>query len=464
MRRALVAVSVLATVLAVGGAPSQATAAFTTQEVRLRMSDGVELAATLYLPAAPRVAQPGGVLVLHGIGGTRASVATVAQAIAGAGHAALAYDARGHGESGGLFSAAGPREIADVREAAAWLAARPDVSDDAIGAWGISYGGGQVLRALVDGVLIRTAVVAETWTDLYSALVPGGLAKSGAVLGFLSSVPPERRAPEVNEIAADALASRNLPRLRAWAAQRSSRAGLGRIDAPVLFLQGRRDFAFGLEQGLAARRALPLGDLYIGPFGHAPSRFPGPDVAAVLARTVDWFNRTLEGIGGARPRGITVAPDPYRTGRARRFAQPATNTVLFTSRGTSRIGGAGSFTRSLGRTTKLLETFGQPVVTLRASGTMAQVVAVLRARTPAGADVVVSEGGAKVTLGPRPRTVRVQLIGQVTTIPRGSRLSLRIGSTSGDLLYIAPAPTASRLSVGRASVALPTLLRPVSRP
>lgn len=464
MRRLLPAVSVLAALLVVGGAPSQATATFTTQEVRLPMSDGVELAATLYTPAAPRVAQPGGVLVLHGIGGTRGSVAAVAEAIAAAGHAALAYDARGHGQSGGLFSAAGPREIADVREVAAWLAARPNVNDDAIGAWGISYGGGQVLRALVDGVLIRTAVVAETWTDLYSALVPGGLAKSGAVLGFLNSVPAERRAPEVNEIAADALGSRNLPRLRAWAAQRSSRAGLGRIEAPVLFLQGRRDFAFGLDQGLAARRGLPLSDLYIGPFGHAPSRFPGPDVATVLARTVDWFNRTFEGLGEPLARGITIAPDPYRAGGTRRFAQPPTNTVVFTTRGTSTVRGAASFTRSLGRTAKLLETFGQPLLTLRASGTMPHVVAVLKARTPAGADVTVSAGGAKVTLGRRTRTVRIRLIGQVTTIPRGSRLSLRIGSTSGDLLYLAPAPAASRLGVGRVTLSLPTLLRPVSRP
>jgi predicted acyl esterase len=58
----------------------------------------------------------------------------------------LTFDARGHGESGGLVSIDGPREIADARAIRAWLAGRPEVADEQIGAWGISYGGGAVLN------------------------------------------------------------------------------------------------------------------------------------------------------------------------------------------------------------------------------------------------------------------------------------------------------------------------------
>ena len=350
-----------------------------------------------------------------------------------------------------------------------WLADRPEVIDDRVGAWGISYGGGQVLRALVEGVPFRAAVVAETWVDLYSALAPGNLSKSGAVLAFLSSVPAERRAPEVTAVSALALVSRSMGTVRAFATARSSLTGLGRVRTPVLFMQGRRDFAFGLDQGLAAFRALGGAKrLYVGPFGHAPSRFPGPDAQEARSQWLSWFAQHLGSAAGAPPppnerNSLAVAPDPYTAGRTRTSAVvPRTSVTRFGAGGASRTGGMGSFTRALGRTKRLLETFGRPTVTLRASGTMGQIVAVLKARTPSGAELTVSAGGAKVSLGRTPRTVSFQLIGQATTIPRGSRLSLRVGSTSGDLLYIAPALPTQRVTVGLINLSLPILRQPVS--
>ena len=70
-----------------------------------------------------------------------------------------------------------------------WLAARPDVSDTRIGAWGISYGGGAVFNSLVAGVPWAAVATVETWTDLYSALMPQGLVKSGLVAGLAGSIP-----------------------------------------------------------------------------------------------------------------------------------------------------------------------------------------------------------------------------------------------------------------------------------
>ena len=46
-------------------------------------------------------------------------------------YAVLAFDARGHGESGGLIGIDGPKEIADVKAVFAWLRDRPDVADSA---------------------------------------------------------------------------------------------------------------------------------------------------------------------------------------------------------------------------------------------------------------------------------------------------------------------------------------------
>jgi predicted acyl esterase len=444
-------------------------AAFSKTEVTLSADDGTAIAATIYLPdgAAPAGGWPG-ILMLHGLGGNRLSMNQIAeQTFANEGYAVLTYDARGHGSSGGLFTAAGPREIQDVRNAFAWLAARADVADARIGVWGISYGGGQALRALVEGVPFAAAEVVETWTDLYGTLVPGGLSKSGAIFAFLNSVSSARTAPEIAAIAAPALASANLPTVRAFADARSSVSSLGSIRAPTYVFQGRRDFAFGLEQGIATYRGLGGPKrLYIGAFGHAPSTFPGADAAQVFTEGSNWFARFLKGM----PNGIdtqppvTLAADPYRELAGARYAGlPPTRIATFSSaRPRSRIAGGGFFTRPLGRTTTLLETFGAPTARLTASGTFPHVVVVLKAVTPDGREIVVSEGGARVSLRARPRSIAIRMISQATTIPRGSRLSLRVGPTSGDLLYIAGVPSRARLAVGRIALTLPVLRRPVS--
>src|SRR6478672_5983617 len=167
-------------------------AAASTQELTLHMDDGVDLAATLYEPsAAPPPAGYPAIVLFHAIGGKRQDLAAIAQGF-DQDFVVLAFDARGHGESGGLVSIDGPREMADAREVFNQLAARPEIDKTRIGAWGISLGGGAVLRSLVEGVPWAAGETAETWTDLYSALAPQNLAKSGAIYQLLNAVPPER--------------------------------------------------------------------------------------------------------------------------------------------------------------------------------------------------------------------------------------------------------------------------------
>jgi len=90
-------------------------------------SDGLELAGLLYRPAgAPR----GGLLVCHGAGSRKENHALMGEQAAAAGLAALTFDARGHGESPGVFGPDGWRDAAAAGEAllaasrAPWLAAR----------------------------------------------------------------------------------------------------------------------------------------------------------------------------------------------------------------------------------------------------------------------------------------------------------------------------------------------------
>src|SRR3954453_3495537 len=96
-----------------------------TQELTLRMDDGVDLAATLSEPAdAPPPAGYPAIVLFHGLGADRQDVAAVAQRFAGS-FAVVAFDQRGHGQSGGLVSIDGPREIADTRAVFDWLPPRP---------------------------------------------------------------------------------------------------------------------------------------------------------------------------------------------------------------------------------------------------------------------------------------------------------------------------------------------------
>ncbi len=66
------------------------------EEVSFRTEDGVELQGTLRRPAAE---SPPGLILVHGVGGTRADWAVFAERVRRAGYMSLALDMRGHGGS-----------------------------------------------------------------------------------------------------------------------------------------------------------------------------------------------------------------------------------------------------------------------------------------------------------------------------------------------------------------------------
>ena len=446
-------------------------ASASTQELTLHMDDGVDLAATLYEPSnAPPPAGYPAIVLFHGIGGKRQDLAAIAQGFDD-NFAVLAFDARGHGQSGGLVSIDGPREIADTREVYDQLAARPEIDKTRIGAWGISLGGGAVLRSLVQGVPWQAVETVETWTDLYSALAPQNLAKSGAIFQFLSSVPADRLDPTVTAIRDDALTSRNLAVLRDWTAVRSSRKLLKTVKTPVFMFQGRRDFAFDIAQAKAGY-ALLKGPkrLYIGDFGHAPSTFPGPDVAQMMKLGSAWFARYL-GTATTTIAPITLAPSPWR-GKVRTFAKlPPTRRLSIDLPGNDNLAGAGRAQRTSGPFTGKAETFGAASVelTARLTGGWSRLVAVLTAQRGHGSETVVSEGGINTAGLKGRKKLTIRLIDTATLIPRGARLTLTLASSSvaqnpGNLLYLnLPMPRLARIQVGPAKLTLPILRTPISR-
>jgi predicted acyl esterase len=410
-------------------------------------------------------------MMFHGLGGSHTQLLPLASSFREQGYAVFVPDARGHGTSGGFVSLDGPREVADVRAELNWLAARPDVSDTQIGAWGISLGGGAAWNSVVAGVPFKALETVETWSDLYTALFPRNLAKSGAIFGFASSVPTDRVQPELRPLVPQMIAGDNLGTIREVLGARSSLRFMKAVTTPSFLFQGRRDFAFDIDQAGAAYRALAGPKrLYIGDFGHAPSTFPGPDVGTVLGRGLEWFDRFLKGMpnGADNAKPVEVAPDPWR-GRTATFAGlPKVKQLTFTKTGRATIDAHGKTVRQWA-VKGPVEQFGSPVVRVTAS-TPTQwphLVAVLTAVKPDGSETVLSDGGAATTFARTARTISFKLISEANLIPRGAKLRLYLGATStvqniGNLLYLKFVPDGSQLTIRKVGLTVPVLPKTIS--
>jgi len=459
-----------ALVLSVGEATGSTAS---TQELSIPMDDGASIAATLHLPdASPPAAGWPALVFLHGLAGDRQSTNALVAAygFVGRGYAVLTFDARGHGQSGGLVGIDGPREVADTRAVFQWLAARPDVDGNSIGAWGISYGGGAVLNSLVAGVPWGAVVTVQTWTDLFSALMPQGLVKSGLVAGLAGSIPEAKRDPSLATVQAAAFAG-NAAAVRPWAAERSSLSKLGAVTTPVFLAQGRRDFLFGIDQGAQAfRRLKGPKALYVGLHGHAPSTFPAADTGILMARAGEWFDCWLKSATcDLPPASVYVASERFAGQVPRRGAAlPPVRPTVVAFPGVSTFARTGKGVRSA-RLRRAVEVFGSPTLktSVATSGGWSRLVAVLTARTPQGNEIVVSAGGVPTKRGVQKLTIK--LANQATFIPRGSRLTLTLGSSSlaqspSNLLYLdLPMPPTARVRIGNAVLTLPGLRAPVTR-
>ena len=318
------------------------------------------------------------------------------------------------------------------------------------------------------GVPFAAAETCETWTDLYSALVPQDLSKSGAVTGFLSEIPTGVLAPALETFRAWALTSSNLPALRLLSDERSALPHLPRVTTPVFMMQGRRDFAFGIDQATRAYSTLagPKA-LWIGNHGHAPSTFPAVDTAAMMAAGKTWFDRYLRGLPVDTGPPVRVAREG--TADAVGFSRlPATKTVRLALPGQKTIVQATKLVRTAKPTTSKIEVFGRPAVkvTATAAGGWARLVAVLTARTPAGKEIIVSAGGLPTTPGRRTYTIR--MIDQATFVPKGSRFSVTVASSSSaqnpaNLLYLdLPMVAGARVTLGPMALSIPVLTKVIS--
>ena len=266
------------------------------------------------------------VVLMHGLGGNREQMNLFLGAfgLAERDYAVLTIDARGHGQSGGLANFGGTRDVADARAVHAWLAARPDVADTRIGAWGISYGGGIVLNSLVAGVPWDAVATVESWTDLASALMPQGLVKSGLVTGLASSDP--RGAPRPlgrrclrgrarrEHRGRAPVGRRALEPLEARRRDGARLHGPGEARLPLRGRPGHR----GVSSGCSCPRRCTSDCT-----ATRRRRFPAADTFVLVQRIKQWLDCHLRSLGCATaPSGVYLAPERFSGSLVRRTALP----------------------------------------------------------------------------------------------------------------------------------------------
>src|SRR5712691_6651005 len=119
-------------------------------------------AAWLFLPkaAAPGARVPA-VAMAHGLGAVKEMyLEPFARRFAEAGVAALVFDYRGFGASGGE-----PRQrisphdqMEDYRNALTWLSLQPEIDADRLGVWGSSFSGGHVIQVAAHDPRVKAVV------------------------------------------------------------------------------------------------------------------------------------------------------------------------------------------------------------------------------------------------------------------------------------------------------------------
>jgi ABC-2 type transport system ATP-binding protein len=326
------------------------TDAMVTVQSGPRGDQPVTLDTRLYLPASATRAQPGpAVLLAHGFGGTKESVATSAQELAGQGYVVQTWSARGFGRSGGEISLNDPAfEVTDARRLLDRLAAMPEVAKDAtgdprVGVVGGSYGGGLALLLAAYDDRVDAVVPQITWNDLSRAFFPnsdGGPATAGvfkkawaglffgsgsgvdaaALLGGGGgggpAVPGTQRpiatSPQCGRFAAEicrmyldiATTGRATADAVALLQRRSPQSVIDRVTAPTLLVQGQADSLFPLAEADANARGIAANGTpvrvawYSG--GH-DGEGSQADQDRVKLLTVQWLNHYVKRDGSDAP-------------------------------------------------------------------------------------------------------------------------------------------------------------------
>jgi len=274
-------------------------------------SGGETCAAWLY-PAAGEAAAPI-VVMAHGLSGTRRDgLGPFAARFAAAGIAALVFDHRGFGDSGGEPDLFEPRrQLEDWRAAIACARSLPGVDPERVATFGSSMGGGNALAAAADDPSVAAAVSQVPFLDMWrqahrsSPLVTVRMLFAALRGRHLPAVGAPEEAAFINapggepgwrHVVAIGEDSR-------WRNRVSSRWLLGRpfrparlaagLRCPWLLCVGEADRVARPGPAIAAARRAPLGELRTYPGVDHFDIYDGPAHEAVVADEVAFLRRHL---------------------------------------------------------------------------------------------------------------------------------------------------------------------------
>lgn len=298
------------------------------REVRVPMHDGVELAATLYLPDPELGPQP---CLLEALpyrkdDVTSSYVGDYERLRDEHGYAVCRVDVRGTGSSGGDAVDEYPaQEQADLVRLIDWLSRQP-WCDGGVGMFGTSYSGFNSLQVACERPPALKAICAvfatdDRWSD--DVHWRGGARKLLDLTDYCHYMTPMNALPPVPERWGDGWREEwarrvetNEPWLLTWLAERadgpywrhgSLRPDYARIDCPVLLVAGWADgYRNNSFRTVAALREAGVPHrLLAGPWAHADpaSAMPGPRID-LMAEQVAWWDRWLRGRPGAADVGL----------------------------------------------------------------------------------------------------------------------------------------------------------------
>lgn len=295
----------------------------------LRFPAGSDLCAAWLYPAAGGEPRTPIVVMAHGLSGTRRDrLGPFAEHFAAAGIAALVFDHRGFGDSGGEPDVFLPeRQLEDWRAAIAFARSLPSIDPDRVATFGSSMGGGNALAAAAQDERIAAAVSQVPFLDVLTqshrsspsvTLKTLGAAVRGA---FLPAIGEPGEAAFINApgaaagwraVVAAGEDSRWRDRVSAsWLLGRPFRPArhAATLHCPWLVCVGEDDRVAKPGPAISAARRAPLGELRTYPgIGHFDI-YDGPGHDAVVADELEFLRRHL----GARVRR-TAAPGPARSG------------------------------------------------------------------------------------------------------------------------------------------------------
>jgi predicted acyl esterase len=289
------------------------------QDVRIAMTDGVELAATLYLPDPADGPQP---CILEALPYrkddlTSSSAAEYTRLRDEHGYAVCRLDLRGTGSSGGDATDEYPLgERSDVAAVIAWLADQ-EWCDGAVGMYGTSYSGFNALQLACERPPALRAVVAiyasdDRWTD--DVHWRGGQRKLVDLVDYCHYMTPMNALPPVPAAWGDGWRDEWLRRVRTtepwllrWLRERTDGAywrhgsvapDYTRIDVPVMLVAGWADgYRNNTFRTIEALRGAGVPHrLLAGPWAHAATdtALPGPRIDLVPEMAA-WWDRWLRG-------------------------------------------------------------------------------------------------------------------------------------------------------------------------